>query len=80
MIHQDFAQLGQFEQKEETYQFSAFFHCNQEQFLVGQEAHVLIRPKLTINGRKASLKLLKNSKVEVHIQDYLGNPSISRTY
>ena len=65
MIHENFAQLGEFERKTEVYQLSAFFHLNSESLLVGQEAHILIRPKLTINGRKASLKLLKNCSVKL---------------
>lgn len=38
MIHGDFAQLSNFTQKTEEYEFSAYFHVNSEQFLVGQEA------------------------------------------
>jgi hypothetical protein len=44
MIDGNFAQLGDFTRKEETYTFEAFFHLNSEQILVGQEAHLLIRP------------------------------------
>jgi hypothetical protein len=53
---------------------------NSEQFLVGQEAQVMIRPQLTINGRMTSVKLLKNTKVKITIKDYLGNPDVSREY
>jgi hypothetical protein len=38
MIHQDFAQLGEFERKSEDYEFQAFYHINSESVLVGQEA------------------------------------------
>lgn len=74
MIHEDFAQLSNFEQKCETYEFKVFFHVNSEQCLVGQEAQVLIRPQLTINGRKASVNLLKNTKVSLRIKDYVDSP------
>jgi hypothetical protein len=80
MINGDFAQLGTFVQKTESYDFKAFFHANSEQFLVGQEAQVMIRTKLLINGQKTSASLLKNCKVTLQIQDYIGSPEISRTY
>ena len=40
----------------------------------------MIRTKLLINGQKTSVGLLKNSKVTLQIQDYLGSPEVSRTY
>ena len=58
MIHNDFAQLGEFTRKTEEYSFQAYFHLNSEQMLVGQEAQILVRPRLNINGRKASSNLL----------------------
>jgi hypothetical protein len=48
--------------------------------LVGQEAQVLVRPRLLINGRKASVGLLKNCTVTLTIHDYLDSPEISRTF
>lgn len=80
MIHNNFAQMGEFQQLREKYEFSVFFHANNEQFLVGQEAQVMIRPKLLINGMPASLKLLKNIKVSLSIDDFIGNPSVTRQY
>ena len=63
MIHNGFAQLSEFVQKTETYSFDASFYMNNEQMLTGQEAQILVRPTLKINGRKASVELLKNVKV-----------------
>lgn len=71
MIHQDFAQLGHFQRNTEEYSFECFFHLNSESILVGQEAQLVIRPKLLINGRNASPKLLKNSKVTIKITEYI---------
>ena len=81
MIDGNFAQLGDFTRKEETYTFEAFFHLNSEQILVGQEAHLLIRPQLRINGRKASASLMKNTKVKVVIEDFLDKSApVERSY
>jgi len=33
-----------------------------------------------INGRKASVSLLKNAKVKLRIKDYVDSPEVSRTY
>ena len=59
MIHNGFAQLGDFMRKAETYNLEFFYHINSESFLVGQEAQVMVRPMLTVNGRKTSVKFLK---------------------
>jgi len=40
----------------------------------------MIRPQLLINGRKTSVKFLKNTKVKINIKDYLDSPVISREY
>jgi hypothetical protein len=42
---------------------------------VGQEAHILIRPCLSINGRKTSIKQLKNAKIELIILDFNNVPT-----
>jgi hypothetical protein len=59
----------------EKYEFDLFYHLNSESILVGQEAHILIRPCLTINGRKTSVKQLKNAKIELTILDFNQNPT-----
>ena len=40
---------------------------------MGQEAKILIRSRLTINGRKTSLGLCKNTKVRLTIGDFKSN-------
>lgn len=65
MIHNHFAQLSEFTRKTEVYSFDAHFHLNVEQVLVGQEASILIRPTLLVNGRKTNVKLLKSIKVKL---------------
>jgi hypothetical protein len=80
MIHEGFAQLGQFMRNSEEYTFDAQFHVNTEQILVGQEASIMIRPNLKVNGRKSDLNLIKNCKVKLTINDYMTGQQISREY
>jgi hypothetical protein len=40
----------------EKYELDLYYHINSESILVGQEAHILVRPSLTINGRKTNVK------------------------
>jgi hypothetical protein len=47
---------------------------------VGQEAQILIKPKLTINGRKTDLNLLKNSKVKLSFGDYIDETTSFKSY
>lgn len=54
----------------EKYELDLYYHVNSESILVGQEAHILVRPSLTINGRKTNVKQLKNTKIELTIYDF----------
>jgi len=80
MIHNHFAQLGEFLRKSEDYSFEAAIHLVSESVLVGSEAQILIRPKLTINGKKASVKMLKNVKIKLTTSDFIKNSRNSKTY
>jgi hypothetical protein len=37
--------------------------------MLGSSAQVLVRPKLTIHGKKVDLKLLKNTEIIIQIND-----------
>jgi hypothetical protein len=51
MKHGSFAQMGEFTRKTEVYSFNCTFYLNGEQVIVGNSAHIVIRPQLLINGR-----------------------------
>lgn len=70
MIHNGFAQLGEFMRKAQVFNLDCFFHLNSESFLVGQEAKILVRPNLTVNGQKTSVKFLKKIKIILKIKDF----------
>ena len=48
--------------------------------LVGQEASIIIRPTLKINGRKTSVELLKNIKVNLECKTATNEGKVSREY
>ena len=80
MVNGDFAQLGEFTRKTESYEFEAMFYLNTESILVGSSTNIVIKPKLSINGRKADVKDLKNSKVVVQTTNYIDSVPITRNY
>lgn len=80
MKHGTFAQMGEFTRKTEEYQFDCTFFLNGEQILVGNSAQIVIRPRLTINGRKASLADLKNSKATISTQNYIDNIPVTKNF
>ena len=71
MVHEDFAQLGEFTRKSESYDFSCEFYLNEESVLVGSTASILINPTLKIHGRSASLSLIQNLVVTVKTEDFI---------
>lgn len=60
LVHNGFAHLEDFSRLAEEYSFDAKFVLHPESIVMGNEATVLIRPKLELNGRKCSFKLLEN--------------------
>jgi hypothetical protein len=80
MIHNDFAQLSQLTQKTEDYDFSAFFYLHTGSVLVGANTNIVIRGKLNINGRPASLTNLKNVKLTLTTNNYIDNLPVTKTF
>jgi len=80
MIHEDFAQLGDFTQKREQYDFTASFFLNTESILVGSKCKVVMRPQLTINGRMADLSQIKNANLHIMTKDYIDNIPVTKKF
>ena len=80
LIHNDFAQMSSFSRATEKYDFLAHFHVNSEQFLAGQEAHILVRPSLSIQKQKLSPDLLKNCKVKLVFTDYISGMEMTKDF
>ncbi len=69
MIHEGFAQLGELEINTEKYDLDFIYHIVSESILFGQEAKILIKPCLSINGKKTYIKQLKNTKIDISLID-----------
>lgn len=80
MIHGDFAQLGDFTQKTESYSFSAQFYLHQESILVGASTNIIIRAQLLINGRRTTLSMLKNVKLVLTTFNYIDSIPVTKTF
>lgn len=80
MIHNNFAQLGEFKRRTESYEFNPTFFLPQGATLVGTNTSVMIRADLRINGRKASLNLLKKVKVVLTTLSFIDNMPVTKSY
>lgn len=80
MIHRGFAELTHFTLKSERYDLRASFFINHESLLVGNQTKVLIRPNLTINGRKASMEKLKNCSVVISTMNYIDKIPVTHNF
>ena len=56
---------------EEELRFSCKYALLNESLLVGQTAHIVVLPKLTMLDRELSLSLLKNTSIEIETTDYI---------
>ena len=80
LINNGFAQLCEFERQTETYNFTTWFYINPESILIGSKASVMVRPTLTVNGRQASLELLKNAKITLTTKNYTEKLPVTKTF
>jgi hypothetical protein len=62
-----------FQRKTENIEFSCDFYILHESLIVGQTAKVIVKPSLNINGRKTTVKQLKNSVIELQTVNYIDN-------
>ena len=65
MIHEDQAELKEFEWLAEDYNFKVNFHMITEACLPNREVKLIVKPYSSVNGRKINLNLLKNTNVLV---------------
>lgn len=80
MISGDFAQLGEFIRKTESYKFTAQFYLHSGSVLVGASTSVVVKGQLSINGRRAQLNLLKNVKIVLTTLNYIDNLPVTKTF
>lgn len=54
----------------ESYSFKCSFLYNQESFLQGNKAKVIVHPELTVNGAYASFDLIEDQLIKVSILNH----------
>ena len=75
LVNENFAELANLEIKKENYEFKCAYLYNEESFLRGNKAKILIQPRLYVNGIVATLKLLKEPVITVTVFNELGIPN-----
>ena len=75
LVHQGFADLSSLRILREVYEFRAAYLYNQEAFLRGNKARIVLQPRLYINGLPTNLKVLEDFQVNVTLFNELGIPS-----
>ena len=80
LVHNGFAHLESFNRLDENYEFDTTFILHPESLVMGNEATLLVRPKLTLNGRKCDFKILENCTVTLTTSTYVDNIPVSKTY
>jgi hypothetical protein len=72
------ASLASFEQQGEAYSLPCGFYVDREQLLRGQNATLLVRPRLELNGQPVSLALLKDVELAITSTDRDGVAATQR--
>jgi hypothetical protein len=80
LVHEGFAHLENFTRLSEDYQFDTTFILHPESLVMGNEATLLIRPKLTLNTRTCDLKLLDQPTAILTTMTYVDNIPVTKTY
>lgn len=65
----DFAALHHFNHQEESYTFEPGFYVDRESLRGGEEAQLVIRPRLTANGEPADVQLIQDAKLIIESVD-----------
>ena len=80
LIHHSIAQLVNFTRPSAVFGFSAGFLLPSESLIMGNTADIIIKPKLTLNGLKAPLKMLNNVRATINTRSYIDDIPHSKTF
>ena len=80
LIHNEFAQLADFNRLTETYSLNCSYVLHPESLLMGMESKILVRPQLTVNGRPCDLRLLKNNKIKLTTTSFIDNIPVTKDF
>lgn len=81
LVHEGFAHLEHFNRRSEEYVFDTNFILHPESLVMGNEATLLIRPKLTLNGRRCNNKdLLEKCSAILTTTTFVDNIPVTKTF
>ena len=74
MVHDGFADMGKLNLKSESYDFKCAFIYQEENFLIGHNAKILLQPRLYINNVPSNLNVLNNTVVSAILTNHENIP------
>lgn len=75
LVHNSFADLTNLKIKTENYEFKCAYLYNEECFLRGNKAKIIIQPRLYINNMAANMKILEDMTVTAVLTNELNIPN-----
>jgi len=75
LVHNDFAELTDIQLKQETFEFKCAYIYNYETFLMGNQAKILVQPRLFLNSQPVGLEVMKECSAVVTTVNEDGVPS-----
>ena len=75
LVHNDFAELTDLQLKEESFEFKCAYIYNYETFLMGNQAKILVQPRLFLNNQPVDLEVMKECSAVVTTVNEDGVPS-----
>eukprot|EP01022_Parablepharisma_sp_SALTPOND_P022439 TRINITY_DN455_c0_g4_i1.p1 TRINITY_DN455_c0_g4~~TRINITY_DN455_c0_g4_i1.p1 ORF type:complete len:1362 (-),score=197.70 TRINITY_DN455_c0_g4_i1:4439-8524(-) len=80
LIHEEMAQLTEFQRYEENYALKCGFFLLPEGIISGSQVTIAIKPQLLINGREGDVNQLKNMKCILHTSNYIDEIPTTKSY
>ncbi|GAB4283749.1 MAG: hypothetical protein Kow0029_30070 [Candidatus Rifleibacteriota bacterium] len=75
IIKDDFASINEFEHLSERYSLEGGFYVDRESLIARKKAKVVFRPRLSLNGEKIDVSLLKDVVFKISSRDFEGAES-----
>ena len=80
LVNNDFASLRHFEHQAEIYTFDCNVYYNRESFIMGNNARIIVSPKLFIHGEIAPLSIIKDAEIVVITRNEENIPGTVQKY
>lgn len=75
-MHDGFAEISEITLSTEEYEFKGTYIYNQESFLQGSKAKVLVHTSLSLNGVASTMTLIQDQVIKVTVKNHQDIPTI----